>query len=199
MRRDLVVTALIFAVIGFLGGYLYTQRAASPPPAPTGSGPLTAAQPTAEEVPGLPAGHPPMEIAREIVTLRQEAEKNPRDAALAFRLAELLFEVGRCDEAIPHYQRGLDLEPKNTDARVVLANCLTETGKYAEAERQLEAVLQLKPNQPHALYHLAVARLRKPDRAGAERAYQQLRQVNPNFEGLPELERMLKESRADTP
>lgn len=190
MRRDLIVTALVFAVIGFLGGYFYTRRAAEQRAVVA-----PAAGPTTEEAMGLPPGHPPMDVSQQIVTLRQEAEKNPRDPAASFRLGEFLFDAGRCADAIPWYERGLKLEPKNTDARVVLAGCLADTGQADEGVKHLNTVLELKPNEPHALYHLAVILLRaKQDRAGAERIYRQLRLNHPTFQGLGELERLLRES-----
>ncbi|MBI4462898.1 MAG: tetratricopeptide repeat protein [Acidobacteria bacterium] len=189
MRRDLVLTALIFAVIGFVGGYVYTRQAKQAAPQ---TAPLLGEQPSAEEAMGLPPGHPPMDVSRQIVALRQQAEQNPEDAGAALRLAEFLFEIGRCQEAIPWYERALAREPKNLDARVALASCLADTNQPDAAIEQLNAVLALKPNEPHALYHLALTLLRgKQDRAGAERVRQQLRQVNPNFPGLEELDRLL--------
>lgn len=196
MRRDLVVTALIFALIGFLGGYIYIRQTRLPPERGSGAstGSLALEAPAAEEASGLPEGHPPLDVARQIVDLRKDAEKNPTDPAAALRLADFLFNTGRFQDAIPWYERALRLEPKNIDARIRLAGCLVETAQHDAALKQLDTVLQLKPNEPHALYHQAVTLLRgKQDRAGAERVYRQLRQVNPHFPGLEDLERLFGE------
>lgn len=193
MRRDLLVTALIFVILGFAGGYFYTRQAGGP----ASSAPLLPSQPSAEEAMGLPEGHPPMDVARRMVELRQEAEQNPDDPVPTLRLADFLLDVGRCQDAVAWYERALQREPKNLDARTKLGNCLAETGQPDAAIRQFETVLQLKPNEPHALYHLGVTLLRgKQDRTAAERVARQLHQVNPNFPGLEDLERMLAESRA---
>lgn len=193
MRRDLVLTASLFVVIGFLAGYIYTnqtqwrqQRAAS------GGRVSSLLEMPADIEAELPEGHPPIDVARQIMALRQEAEENPEDAAAAFRLAELLFELERFADAIFWYQRGLALEPKNLDARIALGACLHQTGSYDEAMVQFNTVLELKPNNSYALYHLALTLLHgKQDRTGAERIYKRLRRVNPNFAGLEDLEHQL--------
>ncbi|MFQ5817757.1 MAG: tetratricopeptide repeat protein [Terriglobia bacterium] len=194
MRRDLVVTALVFIVVGFVGGYIYTQQTGEQ--RLSKSSPLLADELAGEEALGLPPGHPSIDVAQRMRELRAEAEQNPEDIGAALRLAYFLMEVGRCQDAIAWYERGLRLEPNNTDTRIALANCLFETGQHDAALQHLNTVLALKPNEPHALYHLVVTRLRgKRDLPGAERAYRQLRQANPNFAGLEELERLLGEFR----
>ncbi len=191
MRRDLIVTALIFIVIGFVGGYIFTRQAGKSGALLTP--PLTGGAQSADEAMGLPPGHPPIDVSQRIVELRQEAEGKPEDPVPALRLADFLFEVGRCQDAVAWYERALARAPKEIDARIKMASCLTETGQADAAIRHLNTVLELKPNEPHALYHLAVAYLRgKQNRAEAERLYRQLRQVNPNFEGLDDLERLLR-------
>jgi len=178
--------------VGFLPGYIYMsqvqwrqQRAAS------GRGSPLAQLPAGIEA-ELPAGHPPIDIAREIVALRQEAEQHPEDAEVAFRLADLLFETERFADAAFWYQRGLAREPKNLDARIALGVSLHQAGRHDEAITQFNTVLELKPNDSEALYHLALTLLHgKRDPASAQRLYEQLRRVNPNFPGLQDLERQL--------
>jgi len=197
MRRDLVLTAVIFVVVGFVAGYIYMsqvqwrqQRAAA------GGRPSPLLELPANIEGELPAGHPPMDVARQIVELRQEAERNPKDAVAAFRLADLLFEIERFADAAFWYERGLGVEPKNIDARVALGICLHRSGRHDEAITQFNTVLELKPNEPEALYELALTLLHgKQDRAAAERIYEQLRRVNPNFAGLEDLERQLAAAR----
>lgn len=194
MRRDLVLTALVFILIGFVSGYIYTQQTGKQPLLQ--SSPMLTGEPVGEEDLGLPPGHPPLDVAREIVALRQEAEQNPEDVGAALRLADFLLEVEVYQDAITWYERALRLEPKNTDARIALARCQFEMGQYEAAIQQLNTVLELKPNEPHALYHLGVTLLRgQRDLPGAERVYRQLRQVNPNYPGLEDLERLLGEFR----
>lgn len=189
MRRDLLITALLFTAIGFVGGYAYFQQ--------TSSGALrTVVQPpapTAEADNELPAGHPPLDVAQRWRELQDRAEANPRDAAAARELADLLYDLERWEPAVFWYRRALELEPKNTHARTDLATCYFHLNRHDEALAEYAKALELEPRKPQALYGLALTRLHgKKDRAGAEAAYRELRQAHPDFPGLEQLARELE-------
>jgi cytochrome c-type biogenesis protein CcmH/NrfG len=191
MRRDLLITALIFAAMGFLAGYLYSEHASrssvfSPPPAP-------ASPPPAEfESSSLPEGHPPLDLAQHWQELRQVAEANPGDGRAAINLANLLFDGQRWDDAVFWYRRGLELEGRNTDARTDLATCYYNLARFDEAAREYTNALRLEPEKPEALYGLALTRLRgKKDRAAAQQLYERLRRTHPGFPGVEQLAELL--------
>lgn len=191
MRRDLLITALIFTVVGFVGGSLYSRYATegpvrSPLPQPA----------TAEAEPVLPEGHPPLDIAQQWNTLREQAEANPRDLKAATELANFLYDIEHWEDAVFWYRRALELAPNDTDVRTDLATCYYNMGRFDEAIDVYTQALQLDPNKPQALYGLAMARLRgKRDVAGARQAYQQLRRSHPDFPGLDLLAKELGEGR----
>lgn len=190
MRRDLLITALIFTVVGFIAGIVYDRQ--------TGGGGLCtppAQSPVSQaSEPTLPQGHPPLDVAQRWQTLQQQAEANPRDARAAFELANFLYDSERWEDAIVWYRRGIELQPKNTDARTDLATCYYNLGRYDEAIADYSRALKLEPNKPQALYGLAMARLRgKQDTAGARQAYEQLRRSHPDFPGLPTLAQQLEQ------
>ena len=190
MRRDLLITALVFTAIGFVGGYLYTQYAGQGPRTVTTlSGPAAMAGPESE--PTLPEGHPPLDMAQRWRDLQQKAEANPNDSKAALELANLLFDLQRWEDATFWYKRALTLEPKNTDARTDLATCYYNLGRYDEAQKEYAASLELEPNKPQSLYGLALTRLSKKDTAGARQAYDQLRRAHPEFPGNEDLARRL--------
>jgi len=194
VRRDLLITALIFTAVGFVGGVVYRDYAPGRPSTALVQTPAAAMSPEAEAA--LPEGHPPLNIAEQWNRLQQQAEANPKDAGAALELANFLFDVGRWDDAVRWYRRALELDPKNTDARTDLGTCYFNLARFDEAIAEFNLVLELQPNKPEALYNLAMARLRQQDPAGARRAYDQLRRNHPNFPGLPQLARMLEESPA---
>jgi tetratricopeptide (TPR) repeat protein len=191
VRRDLLITALLFAAIGFVGGYVYSQQISSgalrtivQPPAPA---------PAAESDGELPSGHPPLDVAQRWRELQQRAEANPRDPAAARELADLLYDLERWEPAVLWYRRTLELEPKNTHARTDLATCYFHLNRHDEALVEYAKALELEPRKPQALYGLALTRLNgKKDRAGAEAAYQELRRAHPDFPGLEQLARELE-------
>ena len=190
MRRDLLITALVFTAIGFSGGYVYTQYAGPPRTATTLSGPVATAGPEGEAT--LPEGHPPIDVAQRWRTLQQQAEANPNDSKTALELANLLFDLRRWEDATFWYNRTLTLEPKNTDARTDLATCYYNLGRYDEAQKEYAASLELEPNKPQALYGLALTRLSQKDVAGARQAYEQLRSSHPEFPGNEDLAKRLE-------
>ncbi|MFQ5663190.1 MAG: tetratricopeptide repeat protein [Terriglobia bacterium] len=181
MRRDLLITALIFFAVGFLAGYIYLKQA--------GGGERRAALPqprtTGETELALPEGHPPLDISQRWRSLEQQAQANPRDPRAAVELANFLFSLERWEDALVWYRRALELAPKNADARTDLGSCYYNLDRFDEAITEFTRALEIEPNKPEALFNLAMARLRgKQDRAGARRAYEQLRRHHPDFPGV---------------
>lgn len=182
MRRDLLVTALLFTIVGFIAGALYTGALA-------GSGPAAAQGRTVSNPPAgsgvLPADHPPMEEARRWQELREKAEANPKDENAAVELANFLYDQGVWDQAIEWYQRTLEINPRNTNARTDMATCYFQAKMFDEAIKEYTAALTDEPNKPQALFGLARVKFEgKQDRAGAERVFEQLKQAHPTFEGV---------------
>ena len=198
MRRDLLITALLFAAIGFVGGYVYSQQTSSgalrtivQPPAPA------AAEAEAEADGELPAGHPPLDVAQRWRELQQRAEARPTDPAAARELADLLYDMERWEQAVFWYRRTLELEPKNTHARTDLATSYFHLNRHDEALAEYAKALELEPRKPQALYGMALTRLHgKKDRAGAEAVYRELKQAHPDFPGLEQLARELGQAGA---
>jgi len=196
VRRDLLITALIFTAVGFVGGMVYSRYAPGAPSAALAPAPVASVvSPEAEAA--LPEGHPPLNIAEQWSALQQQAEANPKDPRAALEVANFLYDVERWQDAIRWYQRALELEPRNTDARTDLGTCFYNLSRFDEAIAEFNRTLELEPDKPQALYNLAMARLRgKQDTAGARRAYEQLRRSHPDFPGLPEMARLLEQERA---
>lgn len=190
MRRDLLVTALIFLLVGFAAGALYTGALGGPTiAAPPGRPAATAPVPASEE---LPEGHPPMELAARWQELRERAEANPQDELAQVDLANFLYDQGVWDQAILAYQRALAINPRNTDARTDLATSLFNSDQFEAAQREYETALKQEPDKPQALFGLARVKLEGlQDRAGAEQIYERLRRAHPDFEGVAVLAEIL--------
>ena len=72
-------------------------------------------------------------------------ENNPK---VVFRLGHALFRLERLDEALPHLQRAVDLNPGNASWHYRLGFVLEKQKKYGDALRQYRAALGLEPGQP---------------------------------------------------
>ncbi|MCP4658994.1 MAG: sulfatase-like hydrolase/transferase [bacterium] len=59
------------------------------------------------------------------------------------------------EEALPHLEAVLELEPKIPQAKILVATCYVKTDRIEEAKRQLEEVLKVDPQSVQALISLA--------------------------------------------
>ena len=196
MRRDLLVTALIFAIVGFIAGALFTgavgdgapTRPVAPPPRPAG-------QPASEGE--LPEGHPPMELAARWQELLERAEANPGEVEPAVELANFLYDQGAWDQAALWFEKALAINPDDTDLRTIYAISLYKVNRVDDAVREYEAVLAVEPDKPQALFGLAHAMVEKlNDRAGAEQILERLRRAHPGHESIALLESLLDAAKA---
>ncbi|HMI90222.1 MAG TPA: hypothetical protein VK509_02610, partial [Polyangiales bacterium] len=78
-------------------------------------------------------------------------ERFPDDANVHMLRAELLIDAGRCDQAVPHLVRVIELAPRAATPRVMLGTCHDDLGDAAAAERALAGALSLHPYHPLAL------------------------------------------------
>lgn len=107
---------------------------------------------------------------------RARIESNPRDADALAGLANYLGNTGRVDEAIPLYERSLDLEPANWATRLAFARVLSNADKRLDAELQFGKVLAACPGSEQTLFSLGqlYANWAPPRTAEAIAAYQQV-------------------------
>jgi tetratricopeptide (TPR) repeat protein len=90
----------------------------------------------------------------EVMALQAELQKKPNHVPILFRLAQLARESGKTPEAISHLRKILELEPKNSEARIELSRDLYETGDVAGALNQTRQILADNPQQVDALYNI---------------------------------------------
>jgi tetratricopeptide (TPR) repeat protein len=87
------------------------------------------------------------------------------------QLGEALAARGRLDEAAPHYERSLRLNPRFPEAHVNVANAFARRGETAAAEARYREALALDPRLPEAHNGLGVLLAQRGDHAGAAREY----------------------------
>jgi Flp pilus assembly protein TadD len=97
------------------------------------------------------------------------------------KLASALAELGRPDEAIPHYRESLRLRPDFAAAHNNLGNALATEGRLTEAVSHYQQALQLKPDYPLAHNGLgsALDDLGRVDEAIAQ--YRKALELDPEF------------------
>jgi tetratricopeptide (TPR) repeat protein len=85
------------------------------------------------------------------------------------RIAEVLREEGRLDEAVALCKNGLAEKPGSVTGHLVLGKCLVDLDRLEEAREAFEGVLRIDPRCLSAMHQLAriMARLQWPEAAAA--------------------------------
>jgi cytochrome c-type biogenesis protein CcmH/NrfG len=203
MKKETIITALVFLVVGLLFGYFWGVQAEwkrSQKAAQTANAGLPAAMPGASApdaapvgtMPGLPEGHPPIDSASLVKQLQEEAEQNPRDPEIPLKLANFLYDQRQFQQAIGWYEKSLSLNPNNVNARTDLGTAYFFVGQTAQALKEYGRSLALDPNHKPTLLNLVVVNLEGTHDLGAARqAWERLHNLDPSNSALEGLKQKL--------
>jgi tetratricopeptide (TPR) repeat protein len=89
---------------------------------------------------------------QKINELEEKLSTNPDDTNTLIQLANLKFDSGFFDKAIPLYQRYLKIIPSNSDARIDMGVCYFNIGDYDTAILEMKKALEFEPG--HQIGHL---------------------------------------------
>ncbi len=199
MKKETIITAVIFLAVGFLAGYITDaqlnwngrQKAAPVAAAPAEMPPTAGAMstPTGGAMQqSLPQGHPSIDNAAIVKQLEDQATQNPKDVDAHLRLADFLYDQKQYSEAIEWYQRTLDLDPKNVNARTDLGTAYFYSGRPQDALHEYDKVLAVDPKHEATMLNAIVVNLEGlHDLAAAQKAWDRLNKLNPNNPALPGL------------
>jgi|SRR5208337_510148 len=207
MKKETILTAVVFFVVGFLAGYITDaqlswsgrQKAVMPAtssmpsemPSGGSAGTAQGSMPA-----GLPEGHPPINSTLIIKQLQQEAEQNPKDPDIPLKLADFLYDQRQYPQAIKWYQRSLALNPKNVNARTDLGTAYYYTGQSAQALEEYKQSLAIDPDHKPTLLNVIVVNLEGThDLKAAQRAWDRLHTLDPANPALPSLKQKLDAAR----
>jgi tetratricopeptide (TPR) repeat protein len=82
-------------------------------------------------------------------------KRRPDDIQALLLRGQTLDKLQRHENAIADYQRIIDLDPQNSEAREKLGRALTQAKQFAQAKEQFEWLRQKKPHDPAVLLGLA--------------------------------------------
>lgn len=109
----------------------------------------------------------------------QAIQADPNDYAAHFHLALAYSLLGKVAEAIPEYQKSLDLKPGLYQAELNLGILLVREKRAKEAVPHLDAAMQSKPKEFRPQWYLAEALLESGEAAQAEAHYQIAAEMDP--------------------
>ena len=94
----------------------------------------------------------------------------PHDPRIHWALANVLWRLNRGEEAVPVYERVIDMVPSEAAPRCNLAELLAVLGRVHDARVQIAGARAVAPNDPHLHFAEAVVRLAQGRAAAAEDA-----------------------------
>ena len=196
--------SLICLVIGLVLGYFLRGSAPTAASAPaTVSGapapPMSAAVP---DTANASKDHPQLSLDdmkrmadAKAAPLLEKLKTNPKDAVTLNQLGILYRATHQFKEAEGYFEKSLEINPKNVDARVDLASCLYYTGDVNGALQQLNKALTYDPKHAGALMNLGIIKLKSNnDVAGAVAAWKKLLKLNPDFPQKDAVQRMIEQA-----
>jgi tetratricopeptide (TPR) repeat protein len=109
----------------------------------------------------------------------QAIQADPKDYAAHFHLALAYSLLGKSVEAIPEYQKTLELKPGLYQAELNLGMLLVGAKRAAEAAPHLEGAVEARPKEFRPQWYLAEALSASGDFARAEPHYQAAAGIDP--------------------
>ena len=201
VKKETIVTAIVFLSVGFLAGYIYNaqkssalrQKAVTSAPMngsdgdSNGAGSVLGAASDGTSL-ALPEGHPPVNDTTLVRFFEEEAARNPKDSRPCLKLANLYFDRRDFQDAAAWYEKTLTLDPENVDARTDLGTAYFNLNRPRDAVREFQRSLKIDPHHQAALFNLSVVNLEGiHDPAAARQAYERLEKINPSYPGLDRL------------
>lgn len=142
MKRLLAVSLLIAAIA--LTGCQREENA--PITAPPGQG----------MPPGGIGGPGPVQMNKEIETLKSILQKDPDNLRTLINLGNAYYDIDRYPDAIVMYERALKIDPTNNNVRVDMGISYRRSGKPDIAEKTFRETLEIDPRHPYGNMNLGV-------------------------------------------
>ncbi|MFI5179740.1 MAG: tetratricopeptide repeat protein [Vicinamibacterales bacterium] len=180
MRRDSLAYAMVGTFFGVLIGWILgsQQATGSRAPAATSSAPSTSSSSAAPNAPAAP----PLDVQR-AGELERSANAQPANGAVRIQLADLYFDAERFDLAMPWYEAGLKLDPRNINASTDLGVCYYYLNQVDRALAQLDYSLSIDSKHAKTLLNQGIVRaFGKQDLVGAAASWEKVVAVAPGSE-----------------
>ena len=105
----------------------------------------------------------------------KEIEREPPTVRAVFSTGYLLNELGRHDEALPHFERALAMSPKRVLVLREMAKALRELGRAPESVEIARRIAALAPHNRNARVTAALCAIRGGDKAAFQEIFSEFR------------------------
>ncbi|MGQ0543634.1 MAG: tetratricopeptide repeat protein [Blastocatellia bacterium] len=116
--------------------------------------------------------------------LIEQAKSEPQNFGLQMRTGDMYAQIGRFDQAVEYYKKGLVLKPNDFNANVVLANALFDSRKFEEAGGYYAKAVAINGKDVNARTDLGTTFVERaaPDLDRAIKEFQAALEIEPNHE-----------------
>ncbi len=132
-----------------------------------------------------PSGSEQTQLAPEqrarLEALQQAVALNPDNLAAVLELANLYYDLGRFQEAVPLYQRYLSADPGQAEVRIDYAYALFASGEQEAGIAELRRVLERFPDHPIALFNLGILLAQQGKFDEARQFFRELIRLHPTL------------------
>ncbi len=105
----------------------------------------------------LMRSHEPQALEDALEEFRAELRLNPNDAVAEFQIGQILQVLGRQEEALPHFERAVQLDAEFPEAMIALGKERARLEQFDAAIGILRRALELYPESEPAHYSLMLA------------------------------------------
>lgn len=118
----------------------------------------------------------------QLIKLKQDVEKNPKDAKALVKLADYLYDHQKPEEAITYYTKALEIDPNNIDTRVDMGTAYYDIQQFDKALEAFRAATDANPNHAIAWYNMGVVFKAKNDTVNQKFAWERFLAIQPTGE-----------------
>jgi len=122
------------------------------------------------------------EYKKKLAGLKEAVDKNPADTLAMRNYADFLSASHKMNEAIPYYQKILEINPKRSDIYFSLALIYYNKQDFAKCEEVNNKVLSFEPKNQMALYNLGAIAATQGKKDKAKEFWDQVLKINPESE-----------------
>lgn len=108
-----------------------------------------------------------VDIMQKMSDLKEYVEENPEDTVKIKEYADLLGSSHRVSEAIPLYDRLLELNPQRVDVLLIKGYLYYKDGNLDDAQETTQKILEIDPSHANAKYNIGAIAIAKGDTAKA--------------------------------
>ncbi len=122
------------------------------------------------------------EYNKKLARLKEAVVNKPSDTLAIREYADFLSASHKMNEAIPYYEKILDINPKRADVRFALAVIYFNKQDYQKCEDENKMVLTFEPKNQMALYNLGAIAATRGNKEKAKEFWNTVLSIDANSE-----------------